>query len=308
MLWMRPSSPSAMWAYTATCTGSTTPPPTCALRGLDEADIVKTDGRAVYALRSDGRSIAVVAPDGAQLDEVAAVDAPDGREICEFYVAEGRLYAILTTSYPIDDCLVGDVASVPDTSPEDVQVATYDLSDPSSPRLLGTVTQSGWYDTSRMADGYLYLFTHFSAGPRPEGVVTDLKRDVPSVDGETVSCEDIYLPASGKARDYLVVGSLKLSGPAQMVESKAIMSCGGSLYMGSDNLYLTESVYENDAEATAICRLFLLRRHGDAGGRGQRARHRERQLQHRRVRGHPPRRDDVVRERGRRVGERRLRA
>ena len=36
---------------------------------------------------------------------------------------------------------------------------TYDISDRENPKEVGRVSQSGYYNSSRIADGYLYLFS-----------------------------------------------------------------------------------------------------------------------------------------------------
>lgn len=67
--------------------------------GVDEADVVKTDGRYLYTLRDNGRAVVIVdTKDG--LKEAAEVKLEDPHSIREFYVNNGKL-ALVGESYQI---------------------------------------------------------------------------------------------------------------------------------------------------------------------------------------------------------------
>ena len=91
--------------------------------GVDEADVVKTDGRYLYTLRDNGKAVAVVdTKDG--LKEAAQVKLEDTYSIREFYVNSGKLV------------LTGEINREEKTkngwymSSANTFAVTYDVSDP----------------------------------------------------------------------------------------------------------------------------------------------------------------------------------
>ena len=123
--------------------------------GVDEADVVKTDGRYLYTLRDNGRAVVVVdTKDG--LKEAAEVKLEDTYSIREFYVNSGKL--VLTGEIYREEKTKGGWYM----SSANTFAVTYDVSDPVKPKKLGEVTQSGYYTSSRMTEGHLYLFSQYT--------------------------------------------------------------------------------------------------------------------------------------------------
>ena len=162
--------------------------------GVDEADVVKTDGSYIYVIDSGTLSIARVSP-VESLAQVASLELDGyGREI---YLHDGKLIAV-TESYggyyildsgTASDGVVVDttvVDSPPESSGggggeiidndfepdvidgrEDIGVAAYerpktivttiDIASPDSPVVLSTTEFDGTQTASRMIDGVLYM-------------------------------------------------------------------------------------------------------------------------------------------------------
>lgn len=210
--------------------------------GVDEADVVKTDGSCLYVLTDDGSRIAIVRADGGSLESVGSIEVPAGRSIVEFYLDGGRLFVLTTTAwYEADIEEVG------------TQVVTFDVSDPSQPAEVGSVTQSGAYRTSRFTDGYLYVFSFLSFYEAPcDG---DPAAAAPLVDGRPLGWDDIFLPADGEANGYLVVTAVPADDPTGVTVQKGLLHCSGELYVGSEAIYIYEDNYRGKNSATDIVRL-----------------------------------------------------
>ena len=130
--------------------------------GVDESDVVKTDGSYFYV--AAGGQVRIVRIDSGKMEEVGHIrpDLESGDSVREMYVDGNRLYLISETqetalrleenesfwwnSYYMDT----------DTY---TQLRTYDITDRSNPSQLGTVTQEGYYNTSRKVGNYIYMFT-----------------------------------------------------------------------------------------------------------------------------------------------------
>nr|WP_307998157.1 beta-propeller domain-containing protein [uncultured Merdimonas sp.] len=209
--------------------------------GVDEGDVVKTDGRYLYVLQDDGRTVAVVDTCGDQMKKVGAIELEKGEYIYEIYLAEGKLVL---------------VAECSEDSGFRTEAVTYDIQDPSHPREAGRVAQSGSYQSSRVSDGYLYLFSSYYvdllSGPEPR----NLDSYLPEINDKVMKETDIYLPQTEKADMYEVVSSVNLDSPDQISDSKALLSKGGELYVSNQNIYYYETLWQSSgAETTAIRRL-----------------------------------------------------
>ncbi len=215
--------------------------------GVDEADVVKTDGRYLYTLRDNGRAVVIVdTKDG--LKEAAEVKLEDPHSIREFYVNNGKL-ALVGESYREEKTKSGWYMSTASTF-----AVTYDLSDPAKPEKIGEVTQSGYYTSSRMSEGHLYLFSQYSVDTASGIEPRDTEKYIPLVDGTLLPGNDIYLPTTKQAYMYAVISSVDMVKPDETKDSKAIFTDGGNLYVSNKNIYWYEdrSWYTGD---TVIRRL-----------------------------------------------------
>ncbi len=215
--------------------------------GVDEADVVKTDGRYLYTLRDNGRAVVIVdTKDG--LKEAAEVKLEDPHSIREFYVNNGKL-ALVGESYREEKTKSGWYMSTASTF-----AVTYDLSDPAKPEKIGEVTQSGYYTSSRMSEGHLYLFSQYSVDTASGIEPRDTEKYIPLVDGTLLPGNDISLPTTKQAYMYAVISSVDMEKPDDTKDSKAIFTDGGNLYVSNKNIYWYEdrSWYTGD---TVIRRL-----------------------------------------------------
>lgn len=203
--------------------------------GVDEADIVKTDGTYIYALQKNAAEIAVVDVQGDDMKKVGTISSQSLGSVSEFYVRDGRVYVLSDASsavaYDLDDYdyYYGRT---------DVLLETFDVSDVANPRLLGSVSQSGNYRSSRLVGDYLYLFSNYYV---PFSDDMEPVRYIPSVGGEMMACDDIYLPPVRSANQYLVVSSVNVNDPSQVVDQKAVLTDADDMYVSTENIYVYES-------------------------------------------------------------------
>lgn len=215
--------------------------------GVDEADVVKTDGRYLYTLKDNGSSVSIVDTVNGKLKEAASVMIVDGDQVREFYVNDGHLILVSEFSHESEDG-TWTYAST------DTRVTTYDITDPENPEKAGEVTQSGAYTSSRLTDGHLYLFTQYSVDVT-SGITPKNEKDyIPYVNQQLLDVDDIYLPPFTQAYMYEVVSSVDITKPGEIQNSKAIFSDGGELYVSNDNIYWYETQWSDKTE-TVIRRI-----------------------------------------------------
>jgi uncharacterized secreted protein with C-terminal beta-propeller domain len=213
--------------------------------GVDEADIVKTDGRYLYTLTGNNNKITIVDTQSG-LERVGEIRTEEEKYICEFYVRDQKVVVVLGNNYTYyseetDSFCYDRYGST--------TVRTYDVQDKAQPEQVGEVTQSGSYTSSRIADGYLYLFSQYF-------LYSDIDENVPAtyipvVEARTLPEDDIYLPEENMANMYEVVTAIDLSKPDEVTDSKAIFAKYGDLYVSNDNIYWYESTWGMD-ETTSI--------------------------------------------------------
>lgn len=217
--------------------------------GVDEADIAKTDGRYLYVLEDNGREIAIIDTNGQELKKVASVDAGDAvgesGYVPEFYVVpdKKKLTVIYNRNNTGDVAIDGEFSLGGGMMNEGATIAiTYDIQNPEKPVEEGRVTQSGNYCSSRMAGGYLYLFSEIymwgEANPIEPRTFVPLINDAPILE------KNIYLPPVAQANMYEVITAVDIDKPKETKDSKAIFSKGGQIYVSSQNIYYYETEWQ----------------------------------------------------------------
>lgn len=205
--------------------------------GVDEADIAKTDGKYLYVLKDSREEIAIVKAEGGELKEYGNIQAGKDRYIEEFYLNAEKNKLILIQS---SQSQVYDIEPLSDRgNVSATEAVTYDLSDVSSPKECGKITQSGSYSSSRMSGDYLYLFSTFYTGQQISR--REKESFVPAINGKVLASDSIYLPQSPEANMYEVITAVDIENPDEITDSKAVFSKGGELYVSGENIYYYET-------------------------------------------------------------------
>lgn len=218
--------------------------------GVDEADVVKTDGEYIYALQDEGDAIAIIKAEDGTMNQVGMIEMDEEVYIREFYITGDKL--LYVASKYADDYNAVMPRAKQSFSTESVMAVTLDISDVSEPVELGRVSQSGTYSGSRMTGGYLYLFSESymhgggDAG-RPETFV-------PAVNEELLKADSIFLPITDDAYIYEILTSVNLSEPSEVYDSKAVFTKGGQVYVSDENIYWYETEWI-DSTSTTIRKL-----------------------------------------------------
>lgn len=196
--------------------------------GVDEGDVVKTDGRYIYTLTDEGEITIVDTADG--MEEAGVIS--EDRQILEFYVADSRLMLL---TYAVD---ADEEKADYDIWNSGTALVTYDISDRGAPRKLGEVTQSGSYRSSRMVGDHVYVFTTFYADMFAEAEARETY--IPQAGGSLIQESSIYLPETDSPSQYLVMTSTDIKTPDRIADSKALFAGYGELYVSNENIYWYE--------------------------------------------------------------------
>ncbi|MDR2105992.1 MAG: beta-propeller domain-containing protein [Coriobacteriales bacterium] len=219
------------------------------VEGIDEADIVKTDGSHIYALSAN--ELIILKAAGASTREVSRTqltpETSDGTQyssVREMYLS-GSVLAVIT-----DYGRYSTFSTAKPSAPiYETRLVLYDISDPAAPALLTQFAQSGDYATSRLYDGILYLVSsYYLPGEmdrdEPGSFVPLLGQDDARA---SIAVEDIRIMPSVQQASYTVVASYDLAAPAR-VDQKSVLGRTDTSYMSYGNLYLGSSTHISEAK------------------------------------------------------------
>lgn len=217
--------------------------------GVDEADLVKTDGDYIYVLKRNGSLILLSAKEGI-METVSHLSLPSGETIHEMYV-DGDYLSLITSGYSTTlDTSLDDVIA-PRTT-DYTRLHTYDISDRTAPMLTGTITQDGIYSQSRKNGSYIYLFTRFY----PEIYETyEESSIIPRTSSGEVKASSIYIPENLNVSSYLVVSSTDIHHPDKTVDQKAVLSVASTFYASPENIYIANETWKNETAYTELLKL-----------------------------------------------------
>ena len=217
--------------------------------GVDEADIVKTDGKYIYILRKQS-DLTIVKADGAELSEISTIhffDNPDwtagGRE---FFINGSKLH-IISQDYEVreDD----DYYYYYSRMRQVTDVLTYDISDPAAPVFEGRMRQNGQYREARMNGGKLYIFSVWY--PDIDDDYAD-SMIVPQAGGKDIPAEQVCIPDIVTEAEMLIVTSVDPENPSEILDSKALVSGAEQLYVSGSGIYAANVDYRSSRTRTEI--------------------------------------------------------
>lgn len=235
--------------------------------GVDESDIVKTDGDYIYTLK--GNKVVITDIRDNALTEIGTItpqlkSASD--RVCEMYVDGDKL--LLLTEWNENSLEAETVSNSSRMYADDIyymdtayktSVWTYDISDRTKPTLLGEMAQDGSYRSSRKIGDKVYLFTNYQMDydgvTKREALSENALHDwLPAVGDEVVGADCIYLPRGGESG--LFMASMDVNEPEKAIDSKLIVNNCGEIYVSTDALYLYTTEYR-DREITSIVKFEL---------------------------------------------------
>ena len=253
---------SAMPSYQASDTGATGSASHSdtykQVEGVDEADIIKTDGRYIYAVEHTFSY-----DDNYYQNDVAVFEAVAGVTDPIFRIVPGEDYSSATADEAIrdenknyvdnwryiSDIFIRDTRLImivdDDRTWEErgeykyeqmTRAYVYDISDMDSVRLLDSYSQSGFYTSSRMIGDNLYLISNeYSDGEIPVCGNT--------YDEGYIPADCIYSIEKPSAESFLIVSAFNTLDSSYSADTKAILGVGSEIYCNEDNLYITAADY-----------------------------------------------------------------
>lgn len=223
--------------------------------GIDEGDVVKTDGRCIYAL--SGGELVIFAAEGAEtrrlssytLDMYSESSDAEGydyymdcssKAASELYIC-GSTLAVISDSFRSTDRLKDGQWEYDYSSETCVELI--DVSDPEAPTPLISFSQDGSFRTSRLYDGRLYVISSFSVYGSPDE--NDPGSFIPGIrtDGQEALLDAgcIAVIPDCPSDEYSVICVYDAEN-GTLLHSTALLDSAGRIYMSTGGIYLTSSV------------------------------------------------------------------
>ncbi len=221
------------------------------VKGVDEADIVKTDGTYIYYVADN--QLSILKADGAntKLVSTTILESEDSwwGYNSEMFLLGDRLM-IITQGF--STVWVNDDGDHYENSTDQTEAVIYDISNRAKPAKIVSLGQSGSYVSSRMIGDYVYLVTaqyvYSAVRGTPETYIPTL-----SVDGETtlLGTGDLYVCDSPQDAAYTVVGSINLKNGVKHASAKAVFGGTSELYANAEHMLLAIGQYESSTSPIA---------------------------------------------------------
>lgn len=235
------------------------------VEGVDEADIIKTDGKYLYAVTGDfeyvknskgeqtndanyGTVKIVDIKNPEQMQVVSAVlpkTKNKGLRVRELYISDSNLIVICNEwDYNENN---REVFYGFRNFSDNTLVIVYDITDRADPKEKGRYEQNGSYLSSRLIGNRVYVFSNYDVNVYREE--EQVKNDCIPQCGENgklarIPAEDISVMRSTDRTGYLVIGSINFYGEQLSSTAKAVLGGGEQSYCTKDTLYISNSVYD----------------------------------------------------------------
>ena len=221
------------------------------VEGVDEADIVKTDGEFIYIVKGKGVRIIKAHPAN-QLEEVATIrDDESGFRATEMYV-DGDYLVVIGNMYesdryrrPMPYYWRGNIT----------KVYIFNISNINDIKEERSVEFEGNYSTSRRIGDQVYLVLNQHAyyypsvrdtgnvGITEEGVVPHMTDSAQGEAEPVAMCGDVSFFPGYNEPNFLIIASIPLGKNSTSIKRKVVLGSTDNVYVSQDNLYVTMRTY-----------------------------------------------------------------
>lgn len=214
--------------------------------GVDEGDVVKTDGEYIYIVNDKKSVVNIVKAQGKETKKIAKIKIKYNKEdlnVKEIYYADNKLIVISgvyedDVLYGIEDSVTSKGCGVNNGKSITI-ISVYDITDRSNPKLIKQNTQQGDFDSSKLSGNYVYTISEANVN------ITD-KRDscVPEINEKPMDYSKIYLPNKIDDCSYTVITVMDINNPDKFYDQTAIAGNVQNVYVSENNIYLIDDEYE----------------------------------------------------------------
>ncbi|MDD3350268.1 MAG: beta-propeller domain-containing protein, partial [Eubacteriales bacterium] len=209
-------------------------------KGIDEADITKTDGRYIYTVK--GGSVVIIDTAGETLLQKAKITEAD-TYFQELYISDKKLLVIGSLQHAeITRKQTDDRYYIMPYYETKTVIDVYDLGSIEKPKLIKSYVLKGSPLSSRLKgeDFYMVLNENSFYGDLPYPTLK--VDDKPEI---TFGPERIYYCPDAKPTGMMMTFAIALNDLGTEPDAEVYLSSGETFYMSNDNLYIAQMKYPN---------------------------------------------------------------
>jgi len=204
--------------------------------GVDEADIIKTDGKFIYYI-SNKTVFVVDINDSSNMSIKTKIAFSATEQPIEMYIDDTTM-TILCSDYIKN-------ASI-------TKIKVYDINDKSNVTIKKEFSCDGYYTSSRKIGDYVYF-----VGNKAVYATTDIATILPQYSDSgksvTIAASDIrYFPNDTNPNSFFYVAAINTADVTKPVVFKSYLGSAYNVYSSQTALFLTGAKYLNNGSETAI--------------------------------------------------------
>ena len=235
------------------------------VEGVDEADIVKTDGNYIYVATNNNyqsasqNNVYVMKADTQDPRVIAKIPLGNNTYVAGLFLSQDNNKLVVIGSqyqfYAYGGAAREYIMSYPGVSNVNTFLSVYDVSEKASPVLARNVTLSGSYFSSRMIGNYVYAVVSQSTYLVNNNVVLpQVYEDAKAAEIEPTSI--YYADTKDTYFTFTTFLGLDIMDDAQEPTNMTVMMGGTStMYVSLNNIYVTYPTWSDQGQYTSIYRI-----------------------------------------------------
>jgi len=217
--------------------------------GVDEADIIKTDGSFIYALVRNDLLIIKASPAGDSqiISKITFKSRP-----LDIFI-KGTSLAVFGND---DQIFASELYQSFRRQNSYTFFKVFDLNDPSNPQLVRDLDFEGYYTDARLIDNYVYFITNNAAyyvegEPLTPRVITNgAVLSAECLDSSPCFAPDVYyFDVPYDSYNYTSITAINIQDNSEEISGQVyLMNSSQNLYVSKSNIYITYTEYLNEYE------------------------------------------------------------
>lgn len=222
---------------------------------VDEADIVKTDGKYIYYIAQN--KVYIVNSENLKQESTIAIESDKERIYpSEIYINKNKLIVLVNSN--IVKTMQTDVASTDETYIDRVsgnvepmsRAIVYDVSDKENPKQIREVALDGYYVNSRMIGDNLYFISSknvwYYGGIKDDDILPLARDTAVSKEKQRIDCTKIAYFEGTKNNSFTMVAGFNTEKNEPAI-TETFYGASEEIYASENNIYITSVDYSYNA-------------------------------------------------------------
>lgn len=216
------------------------------VENVDEADIIKNDGEYIYTASSNSENkISIYKPEGKKVKLMSQIEYNN--------VDDDENEAFISDIYIYNNSLIAQSYSYDENSWEYTNIDIYSLADIKKPKKIYSFSQQGSYVSSRITNGKLLVVSNrYISSDLCKSDEDYLPKTKINSTEKSLSLKDICIVNDSNSESFLIVSEIDLLSKENIAVSKAIAGAGTNIYCNENNLYIANSIWDDQNQARRL--------------------------------------------------------